>query len=302
MTFQQLVYLVEVSKCGSINKAAENLFISQTGISIALRSLEKELGVKFFVRSNRGVTFTSEGKQFVNHAAALLEQKQWLENFFKDTNWEEPLQTISVSSMRFPCFLKAFAKWIQKSMEHRFFYKYREGTIDDVIEDVYSHQADIGLISISDSTEKSILYLLKSKGLRFQELVSVMPCALCRRGHPLSKQEYVTEEDIRKYPYIYFDRCVDSSLSFSEEIQFNSLKSFPQTICVNSAATSANLVELTDAVVLGGGFFLPGVHKETIKIPLKNATPLHVGYIVSQSPPITPELEEYIQLLRQSVE
>ena len=74
MTFQQLVYLVEVSKCGSINKAAENLFISQTGISIALRSLEKELGVKFFVRSNRGVTFTSEGKQFVNHAATLLEQ------------------------------------------------------------------------------------------------------------------------------------------------------------------------------------------------------------------------------------
>lgn len=62
MTFQQLEYVVEISKCGSINKAAQKLFLSQSGISTAVRELEQELGIRIFARSNRGVEFTQEGK------------------------------------------------------------------------------------------------------------------------------------------------------------------------------------------------------------------------------------------------
>lgn len=62
MTFQQLTYVVEISKCGSINKAAHKLFLSQSGISTAVRELEEELGIRFFVRSNRGVEFTPGGQ------------------------------------------------------------------------------------------------------------------------------------------------------------------------------------------------------------------------------------------------
>ena len=71
MTFQQLTYVVEISKCGSINKAAHKLFLSQSGISTAVRELEEELGIKFFVRSNRGVEFTPEGKEFLGYAVSL---------------------------------------------------------------------------------------------------------------------------------------------------------------------------------------------------------------------------------------
>ena len=79
MNFQQLNYVVEISKCGSINKAANKLFLSQSGISTAIRELEEELGIQFFVRSNRGVEFTPDGREFLGYAASLLEQKQWIE-------------------------------------------------------------------------------------------------------------------------------------------------------------------------------------------------------------------------------
>ena len=82
MTFQQLTYVVEISKCGSINKAAHKLFLSQSGISTAVRELEEELGIKFFVRSNRGVEFTPEGKEFLGYAVSLLEQKQRIESLY----------------------------------------------------------------------------------------------------------------------------------------------------------------------------------------------------------------------------
>ena len=76
MTFQQLTYVVEISKCGSINKAAHKLVLSQSGISTAVRELEEELGIQFFVRSNRGVEFTPEGEEFLSYAISLLEQKR----------------------------------------------------------------------------------------------------------------------------------------------------------------------------------------------------------------------------------
>ena len=82
MTFQQLTYVVEISKCGSINKAAHKLFLSQSGISTAVRELEEELGIRFFVRSNRGVEFTPEGKEFLGYAVSLLEQKQRIERLY----------------------------------------------------------------------------------------------------------------------------------------------------------------------------------------------------------------------------
>ena len=49
MTFQQLTYVVEISKCGSINKAAHRLGLSQSGISAAVRELEEELGINIKV-------------------------------------------------------------------------------------------------------------------------------------------------------------------------------------------------------------------------------------------------------------
>ena len=74
MTFQQLTYVVEISRCGSINKAAHKLLLSQSGISTAVRELEEELGIRFFLRSNRGVECTPEGKEFISYAISLLEQ------------------------------------------------------------------------------------------------------------------------------------------------------------------------------------------------------------------------------------
>ena len=52
MTIQQLKYLIEVANCGSINKAAKNPFVSQPGISKAIRDLEQDLDIQIFNREN----------------------------------------------------------------------------------------------------------------------------------------------------------------------------------------------------------------------------------------------------------
>ncbi|RKJ16706.1 LysR family transcriptional regulator, partial [Butyricicoccus sp. 1XD8-22] len=46
----------QVAELQSISKAAENLGYVQSNISQRIKSLEDELGIRLFVRNNRGVT------------------------------------------------------------------------------------------------------------------------------------------------------------------------------------------------------------------------------------------------------
>ncbi|MBQ5325718.1 MAG: LysR family transcriptional regulator, partial [Oscillospiraceae bacterium] len=61
MTFSQLNYVLEISRCGSINKAASKLFVSQSSLSNSIQELEKELDITIFVRSTKGIELTPEG-------------------------------------------------------------------------------------------------------------------------------------------------------------------------------------------------------------------------------------------------
>lgn len=50
-----------VAKCGSLTKAAEELFISQPAVSQAIRQLETQLGTQLFKRMHKGMELTAQG-------------------------------------------------------------------------------------------------------------------------------------------------------------------------------------------------------------------------------------------------
>ncbi len=53
MNIQQLKYYLEICKCRSFSKAADNLYISQQGLSMAVIRLESEFSCKLFIRTPR---------------------------------------------------------------------------------------------------------------------------------------------------------------------------------------------------------------------------------------------------------
>ena len=68
MTFQQLTYALEVARCTSINKAADQLYTHQSNVSNVIKQLEDELGVQIFLRSKKGIVVTEEGREFLSYA------------------------------------------------------------------------------------------------------------------------------------------------------------------------------------------------------------------------------------------
>ncbi|MCD8133564.1 MAG: LysR family transcriptional regulator [Clostridiales bacterium] len=72
MHIRQLEYFLAVSEQLNFTKAAKQFYISQTAVTLQIKLLEEELGVKLFNRTNRHVELTPAGKTFQEDARAIL--------------------------------------------------------------------------------------------------------------------------------------------------------------------------------------------------------------------------------------
>lgn len=71
-----------VAKNNHMTRASEELHISQPAISQSIKKLEQQLGGTLFIRSNKGMELTSEGKMFYDYVKGALELINNAENEF----------------------------------------------------------------------------------------------------------------------------------------------------------------------------------------------------------------------------
>lgn len=83
MTLQQLKYVITVAETGTITEAANRLYVSQPSLTNAIHELEKEMNIVIFNRTNKGITLSKEGDNFLGYARQVLEQAAILEDKYK---------------------------------------------------------------------------------------------------------------------------------------------------------------------------------------------------------------------------
>lgn len=76
MTLQQLKYVITVAETGTITEAANRLYVSQPSLTNAIHELEKEMNIVIFNRTNKGITLSKEGHDFLGYARHLP-MKRW---------------------------------------------------------------------------------------------------------------------------------------------------------------------------------------------------------------------------------
>ena len=72
MTIQQLQYVLEISRTGSVSKAAKTLYLSQPNLSNAIKNLENELGITIFERTPMGMQLTASGMKLAKKATSIM--------------------------------------------------------------------------------------------------------------------------------------------------------------------------------------------------------------------------------------
>lgn len=301
MTLQQLSYIAEISKCGSISRAARKLFLSQSAISASVSALEEELGIRLFDRSNRGVEFTPEGKEFLSYAVSLLEQKDRIESLYRESRASAPAR-LSVSTQRYPFTEDAFLRLLQQTREQHYRLSIKETGLDTAVNDVADRKADIGVIFLTDLTEKLVRRMMAARDIGFHSLAAVPPCVYVRRGHPLAGRESIAEEALTGYPCLSFEHAQGEAADFSEEYRIIAFDRPSQTISVSSRTTAMNVLAATDAFTTGSGLLVRGLaDPRVVSVPLEGHSPLRLGWIYPRYARMTPMAEQFVALLKESV-
>lgn len=86
---QQLLTFVTVAECESFTKAAEQLFITQSAVSLQMKSLESRYNVKLFERTNKFLHLTKAGKILYTHAKEILNHYSKAQRLIDDLYFSE---------------------------------------------------------------------------------------------------------------------------------------------------------------------------------------------------------------------
>ena len=303
MTFLQLNYIIEIYNCGSINKAAKKLFLSQSSLCSSIRELEQELGIEIFNRSNKGIALTEDGKEFIMQIRPIVEQQKMVENYYADKN-NCDFSSINISAQRYPFCAKAFVEFLKSENTSRYNFSYIEAEMDKVIENVSKRKSEIGIIFLSDMTEKFMNRVLAANDLEFHELTRVKPRAFININHPLSDKNSININDLLDYPYVAFSRNNNDSFNYSEEAILTEIGKFKRIIYVGDRASCYNILANTDCVSAGSGILPEGYGDNRLKsVPIEDANDfMRLGWIKIKDITISEQVEIYIDILKRIIE
>ncbi|MEI2405411.1 LysR family transcriptional regulator [Niallia taxi] len=113
MESHELKIFKHVAELQSISKAAEKLGYVQPNVSQRIKNLENELGVRLFMRNNRGVTLTEEGKKLLEYTNEILQLIDEAKTAVNPNKWREPLKigaSQTISAVKIPHLLSSFLK------------------------------------------------------------------------------------------------------------------------------------------------------------------------------------------------
>ena len=192
MTFPQLQYLLEIYRTGSVTKAAQSLFVTQSSVSIALGALEKELGFPIFLRTKKGLQPTQKGIHVIEQASQIWNcHQQMLSPALQEGT------RIRISSVSLEPVQKAFLQLIRENQDRQdiLFSLLREGDSRSKLKSFHLEAAitlvlSPHLLSILDNAEKMELE---------SRVLCDIPCMLrIGKGHRLFDTDTISPKDLEQ--------------------------------------------------------------------------------------------------------
>lgn len=198
MNLVHLKYAIEVAEDGSINKAAEKLYIGQPNLSRAIKELEASLGVIIFDRSSKGMELTPDGEVFIQYAKSILKQVDAVEELFSKGSIDK--KRFSISVPRASYISNAFSRFSNVICSYddvEFFYN--ETNSMRAIKNVLHEDYKLGIIRYSQNYDKYYETMMDEKGLKYEMVTEFRYHLIINRKSPLAKKEKITFEDLQDY-------------------------------------------------------------------------------------------------------
>lgn len=295
MTFQQLEYLLQAYRTASVSKAAKALFVSAPSVSVAINSLEEELGYPLFERTSRGLIPTPEGKMVIEYAERISENFQMIRNVRADEHCP-----VRIGATDYPPCADAFVRLVCR-------YKQTPGRVfsmvklsrEEMLDKLATCQLDCGILFDFEPFIRALETELETRKLQWRVHRTVSACILLGPGHPLYEAKTVTLRDLEADVLIENRNRAVSSNRFMQGI----LCMPPERILIadDKACRYKLLAE-------GLGFSVSrrpaedAISKYGLRcIPLENIRHQIIS-VTNPLQPILPEVEQYLRFLDEALD
>lgn len=192
MTLKQLKAFLVLARTLNYANAANELCLSQSALSLSIKTLEEELGGKLFKRNTRRVEITTEGQSLIPYAKKLL--ANW-EDMEKDVKQRFKLNrgTLNIASMPFATHAVLPEVMHDFAQQHpNISFSIHDITNEKIIEKVQEGIFEIGICFEPKANDQLI----------FQPLFNEDFLALLPKHHVLAKQKSVTWLELCSCPFV----------------------------------------------------------------------------------------------------
>lgn len=306
MTLNQMKYVIEVAETGSINKAAGQLFISQSVLSTAIQNLENELGNEIFSRSTRGTSLTPFGKTFLAYILPIQAQMNQLDKVIFNKKRDYSC-SLSLVTNGFYFTSEICCKLFKKYHNDGIHITQYEGFSNEAMLMVANGSAEIGLVRQWSCYHRLYTSQYEAMKIQFCPIVTLDIGITVGPDNPLyyRKNDYVTPEMLKPYPMIMYD-YMDSG-PFSDIIEHLHLPANTNRMVTSSRSTIYEVLANTDAYYLNSNYATAHGKCNEFTTPYKQRTLLlknctiksELGWIKRIGCPVSPIAQEAIDLFFQ---
>lgn len=295
MTFQQLQYLLEVSRSGSISGAAKKLVLAQSSVSASISNLENELGFPILIRSKKGVIPTVQGAVVIEQAARIWESYRVMT--------EEGIHQkahIRISAPEIEPLDTAFVSLISHYAEDSSV-SFSADTLStaEAAQKLSTFDLDVAVLLNHTDRLLSVEALLSAKNLAWQTIAALPVVIQIGPSHPLYEKSHVELEDFQDL--LFVDNLLDP-LVHNEYLK-GIIRLTPENTVSVKSSHARNLL-----IAEGVGYSIgAGMPKETAQamgirtIPLKDVT-YTVTVVTNPQRKLCPAAETYIRIAKKAFE
>ncbi|GGG66769.1 LysR family transcriptional regulator [Paenibacillus radicis (ex Gao et al. 2016)] len=293
---EQLEFIVEVAKTGSLTQAAKNCHVTLSAVSQSLSNLEAELGVTLFARSRNGATATVEGQAIVDKAVEVLQKLQELKQ-------EAQLFTgIQRGELRMAAIPGPLSLLIHTIIRFKRDYPHiemvmTEKSTREIMDDVLHHRADIGLIILYEDM------LSKHGSLSFGKLLEGRMVVGVSKQSPLALRKSITPQQLMQLPIVLYK---DDYLKFFIEQMEQDYGPFQIIFHTNNLVAIQKSVADNLAVTVGLDFSFNTQSQDSeiilLQLDMPGNQPFQLGWISSNESMLPAASQLFIKWLNHELQ
>lgn len=197
MTLTQLTYFAQVAKLEHMTRAAQELNISQSSLSSAVKQLEEELGVALFERRGRALVLTDAGRAMLAHAGRILGDVRRAEREMEAyaVGREIHLNLGYIAALAQDYLPQLVRRFLEKEPGVHISVSFVQDATPQMIQALKDGRYD--LVFGSDVED--------GEGLCCLPLLEHPLVVICPYGHPLCGSQTVALRQLEPYPFISYD-------------------------------------------------------------------------------------------------